>query len=599
LGTVLGTFTVSEKPKSEVWSALGSLKSAGWAMAVISGTVNLLALTGAFYMLQVYDRVLLSKSIPTLVALSLLALGLYVFQGALEIARTQLLVRIGSRADRKLMTGAHKASMRLALRGRQSVDAQQPIRDVDTIRSFLGSQAPLAIMDLPWMPLYVAFIFMLHPTLGIVTLAGAMGLIGITLWTEKLARQPTNSLVQAASQRIFLVEETTRNAEVLRAMGFGDRAMQRFERSSSEHLAAQERLSDLTGGFAAVSRVIRLMLQSALLGFGAYLTIQGEMSAGAIIACSIAASRAYAPIEVAIANWKGFVAARQSAARLSTILEKAAPEQTPLELPPPVDSLKIEKISVAIPGTQHLIVKGVSFQLKAGQALAVIGQSAAGKSSLARAIVGAWGVARGAIRLDGAAIDRWSVDQLGSYVGYVPQDVELFDGTIKENICRFDETASAKAVIAAARAAGMHEMILRLPDGYETRLGKRGMGLSAGQRQRVALARALYKDPFLVVLDEPNSNLDAEGEAALTRAIRDVRARGGIVIVIAHRPGVLAAVDLVAVMDRGQIKAFGPRDEVLRRAPHKRQAEGTKEERTAPKLAAGKRQEHEQPAARQ
>ncbi len=558
-------------------------------MAVISGTVNLLALTGAFYMLQVYDRVLLSKSVPTLIALSLLALGLYFFQGMLEIARSQLLVRIGSRADRKLMAGAHAAAMRLALRGRQGSDAQQPIRDVDTIRNFLGGQGPVAILDLPWMPLYVAFVFLLHPALGIVTLIGAIGLIGITLWTERLAREPTRTLVSAVTRRLSLVEETMRNAEVLRAMGFGHRAMARFANSSAEHLAAQERLSDLTGGFATASRVIRMMLQSALLGFGAYLVIHGEMSAGAIIACSIAASRAYAPIEIAIANWKGFVAARQSAERLSTVLDGAAPEPEVLELPAPVDSLKVEKISVAIPGTQHVVVKTVSFELKAGQALAVIGQSAAGKSSLARAIVGVWGLGRGAVRLDGATIDRWSGEQLGSYIGYLPQDVELFDGTIKDNICRFDENATSQSVIAAAKAAGMHEMILRLPDGYETRLGSRGTGLSAGQRQRIALARALYGDPFLVVLDEPNSNLDADGEAALTRAIRDVRDRGGIVIVIAHRPGVLAAVDLVGVMDRGQLRAFGPRDDILRRATH--------QDSGATKTPERKPQRQEQPVA--
>ena len=598
----MATFTVKDKSQSEVWAALSSLKGAGWAMAVISGTVNLLALTGAFYMLQVYDRVLLSKSIPTLVALSLLALGLFVFQGALEIARSQLLVRIGSRVDRKFTAGAHNAAMRLALRGRQGMDAHQPIRDVDTIRSFLGSQGPVAILDVPWMPLYVAFVFLLHPSLGIVTFIGAIVLIGITLWTERLAREPTRTLVRAASQRIALVESTTRNAEVLQAMGFGHRAMQRFASSSAEHLAAQERVSDLTGGFAAVSRSIRLILQSALLGFGAYLTIHGEMSAGAIIACSIAASRAYAPIEIAIANWKGFVAARQSAARLSTVLGEAAAGPSPLELPPPVDNLKVEKISVPIPGTQHVVVKSVSFELKAGQTLALIGQSAAGKSSLARAIVGVWGVARGAIRLDGATIDRWPVAQLGSYIGYLPQDVELFDGTIKENICRFDETASSKAVITAARDAGVHEMILRLPDGYETKIGDRGRALSAGQRQRIALARALYGSPFLVVLDEPNSNLDAEGEAALAKAIEGVSARGGIVIVIAHRPGVLAAVDLVGVMDRGQLKAFGPRDEVLRRATHQKQGSGAPvapEEVILPQPAPRKRQGHELPIASQ
>lgn len=582
-----------------MWAAFVSLKGAGVAMAVISGTVNLLALTGSFYMLQVYDRVLLSKSIPTLVALSFLALGLYIFQGALEITRSQLLVRIGGRVDRRLLVAAHDAAMRLPLLGRQGADAQQPIRDVDTIRGFLGGQGPVAILDLPWMPLYVAFVFLLHPILGCVTLAGGVVLIGITLWTERLAKEPTRALVSSALHRVSLMEAATRNAEVLRAMGFGHRAMRRFAVASAEHLAAQEKLSDLTGGFAAASRVIRLVLQSALVGLGAYLTIHGEMSAGAIIACSIAASRAYAPIEIAIANWKGFVAARQSAERLSTVLDGHGPNQVPLQLPPPVSSLSVENISVKIPGTQRVVVNSVSFELKAGQALALIGQSAAGKSSLARAVVGVWAVGRGAVRLDGAAIDRWSVEQVGGYIGYLPQDVELFDGTIKENICRFEETASSKAVIAAARGAGVHEMILRLPDGYETQLGDRGMALSAGQRQRIALARALYGAPFLVVLDEPNSNLDAEGEVALSKAIRGVRARGGIVIVIAHRPGVLAAVDLVGVMNGGQITAFGPRDEVLRRAIRPTQGAVAQEERLTPEAAQGELQGHQRPVVSQ
>jgi ATP-binding cassette subfamily C protein len=581
--------------RSQVWAAIGSLKGAGWAIAIISGTVNLLALTGAFYMLQVYDRVLLSKSIPTLVALSLLALGLFIFQGALEIARSQMLVRIGGRVDRHLTTAAHEAAMRLPLLGRHGGEALQPIRDIDSIRGFMGGQGPVAILDLPWMPLYMAFIFILHPTLGFVAVAGAVVLIGITLLTERLARAPTRALVGAASRRYALAEAATRNAEVLRAMGFGHRAMERFAGSSAEHLAAQEHLSDLTGGFATVSRVIRLTLQSALLGLGAYLTIAGEMSAGAIIACSIAASRAYAPIEVAIVNWKGFVAARQSAQRLASVLETPSGE-SPMELPAPVESLKVEKIDVAAPGAERVVVRSVAFELKAGQALALIGQSAAGKSSLARALVGVWPTVRGAVRLDGAAIDRWPVMQLGAYIGYLPQDVELFDGSIKDNISRFDETASSKAVIAAARQAGVHEMILRLPDGYETQLGERSMALSAGQRQRIALARALFGDPFLVVLDEPNSNLDADGEAALTEAIRSVRERGGIVVVIAHRPGVLAAVDLVGVMDRGQLKAFGPRDEVLRRATRGKRAVAGKEVPGQPPAVAGQPQ-HQRPVA--
>ena len=552
--------------ESLISSAFGTLKSAGWVMALISGTVNVLALTGSFYMLQVYDRVLSSRSIPTLIALSVLAAALYLFQGALEVTRAQLLVRLGGRVDRRLIEAAHDAAMRLPLMGRHGADAQQPIRDVDTIRGFLSGQGPVAILDMPWMPLYITFIFILHPVLGWVTLAGALVLLGLTMWTEKLTRGPAQALVQSATSRLSLAESSARNAEVLRAMGFGHRAMHRFSQASAKHLEAQERLSDLASGFSTASRVFRLVIQSALLGLGAYLTIRGEMSGGAIIASSIAASRAYAPIEVALANWKGFVSARQSAARLRQVFDGLPSKVTPLELPPPVKSVAVENLTVTIPGTQRTVIAGASFELKAGQALAVIGPSAAGKSSLARAMVGVWTPSRGAIRLDGAPLERWSNERLGSHIGYLPQDVELFDGTIKDNIARFEEDPDSKAVIEAAQAAGVHEMILRLPDGYETRLGDRGSALSAGQRQRVALARALYKKPFFVVLDEPNSNLDSDGEDALSKAIQSVRARGGIVTVIAHRPGVLAAVDLIAVVGNGQITAFGPRDEILQKA---------------------------------
>lgn len=535
-------------------------------MTLISGTVNLLALTGSFYMLQIYDRVLSSRSVPTLIALSVLAAGLYVFQGALEITRAQLLVRLGGRIDRRLIEAAHDAAMRLPLMGRHGIDAQQPIRDVDTIRTFLAGQGPVAILDMPWMPLYVAFVFLLHPVLGWITLAGAGVLMGLTLWTERLTREPSKQLVVSATNRLSVAESSARNAEVLRAMGFGHRAMERFSAASAEHRAAQEKLSDLSSGFSAASRVFRLVIQSGMLGIGAYLTIHGDMSAGAIIASSIATSRAYAPIEIAIANWKGFVAARQSAARLNATFSNLPAKQPPLELPAPVKTLSVENITVTVPGSQRVVLNNMSFELKAGQALAVIGQSAAGKSSLARALVGVWALGRGSVRLDGAELERWSTEVLGGHLGYLPQDVCLFDGTITENIARFEPEPDSQAVIAAAQAAGVHEMVLRMPDGYETLIGDRGNALSAGQRQRIALARALYGEPFLVVLDEPNSNLDAEGEDALAKALHSVRARGGIVIVVAHRPGVLAAVDMVAVIGNGQLTAFGPRDEVLQKA---------------------------------
>ncbi len=535
-------------------------------MAVISGTVNILALTGSFYMLQVYDRVLASRSVSTLVALSILALGLYMFQGVLEIMRSQILVRLGGRIDRQLMAPAHTAAMRMSLLGRQSGEAQQPVRDTETIRTFLSGQGPIAILDMPWMPLFIGFVFLLHPILGWITLGGAVLLVTMTMLTEYKTKMPTMGLIQSNAKRSSLLDAHMRNAEVLQAMGFGHRALNRFINANQDYLTTQQSLSDITSGFSAVSRTIRLILQSALLGVGAFLVIAGEMSAGAIIACSIASSRAYAPIEVALANWKGFIAARQAAARLSKTVDLANGDDDRLELPAPVKTLSIENITVAIPGSQRAVINGVSMQLNAGQALAVIGQSAAGKSSLARAIVGVWAPARGTIRLDGGDLRSWSPDRLGDHIGYLPQDVELFDGSITDNIARFTDEPDSLQVIAAAQAAGVHEMILRLPDGYETRLGEGGMALSAGQRQRIALARALFGNPFLVVLDEPNSNLDAEGEEALAGAIKSVRDRGGIVVVVAHRSGVLAAVDMVAVMGNGQLTAFGEKNEVLRKA---------------------------------
>jgi PrtD family type I secretion system ABC transporter len=554
-----------KKQKSEVRVAAGVVRPIVVVLIVMSGVVNVLALTGSFYMLQVYDRVLTSRSVPSLVALSLLAAVLFLFQGGLEVVRGQVLVRLASRLDRRLTPLAHGAVMRLrAFTGAQG-NATQPIRDVDSMRAYLSGQGPVAILDMPWMPLYVAFAFILHPVLGWVTVCGALFLIAITLLMERLMRAPGEAAAAMAKRRWAIAEASDRNAEVLRAMGFSHRFTRRLEAVNGEHIAANERLSDLVGGFSVASKVFRLMLQSALLGLGAYLTIKGEMTAGAIIACSIAASRALAPIEVAIGNWRGFIAARKACDRLDAVLGSLPGESDPLRLPAPVASLKVEAISVAVPGTQTVTLSGVGFDLVAGTVLAVIGPSAAGKSTLARALTGVWPLARGAVRLDGAALASWSPQALGRHIGYLPQDVQLFDGTITENIARFEDQPDSQRVIAASAAADVHEMVLRLPNGYETRVGEGGSVLSAGQRQRIALARALYRDPFLLVLDEPNSNLDADGEKALVKAIERVKARAGIVIVIAHRPTVLSAADKVAVIGGGQLTAFGPKDEVLRK----------------------------------
>lgn len=561
----MGGVVAGDTRKSEVRAAAGILRPIVCSLILLSGVVNVLALTGSFYMLQVYDRILTSRSMPSLVALSLLAVTLFLFQGGLEVVRGQILVRLASRLDRRLTPLAHGAVMRLRSVVGVQGNATQPIRDVDAIRAFLSGQGPVAILDMPWMPIYVAFVFILHPILGWITLAGAVFLIAVTLLTESLIRAPSETALVASKKRWAVVDASDRNAEVLQAMGFSNRFTRRLEAANTEHINANERLSDITGGFSTVSRVFRLMLQSGLLGVGAYLTIKGEMTAGAIIACSIAASRALAPIEVAIGNWRGLAAARKARDRLDEVFHKLPPAKLPLGLPPPALSLKVDNISVTVPGTQTMTLRGVGFELSAGTVLAVIGPSAAGKSTLARALTGVWPASRGVIRLDGAALASWSAEDLGRHIGYLPQDVQLFDGTITENIARFQESPDSQLVIAASMAADVHEMVLRLPNGYETRVGDGGSQLSAGQRQRIGLARALYGDPFLMVLDEPNSNLDADGEKALVNAISKVKARGAIVIVVAHRPTVLSAADYVAAMSGGQLAAFGPRDEVLRK----------------------------------
>ncbi|MCC6890674.1 MAG: type I secretion system permease/ATPase [Hyphomicrobiales bacterium] len=554
-----------QTPDEQIRSSLAMLARVMPAVGIISAVVNVLALTGSLYMLQVYDRVLTSRSLQTLVLLSVLTVGLFLFQGALETIRGMIFLRLGSRLDRRLSPLAHRAVMQMPLLGQKPNGSLQPIQDVDTIRSFLQGQGPIAIFDIPWMPIYIGVVFLLHPLLGWVTLIGAAILLALTLITEMLVQKPAQTAVAASRERSSIAESSQRNSEVLHAMGFAERFHNRFLDANVSHLAAQERLSKIVGGLSVASKIFRVMLQSALLGLGAYLALRNEMTIGAIIACSITASRALAPIEIAIAHWRGFVAARQSASRFRSLLAKLPMVGDPLALPAPSNSLSVENVTIQPPGGTRTIVSNASFNLRAGQVLAVIGPSAAGKSTLARALAGVWPPTRGSIRLDGAALDRWSAQARGQHIGYLPQDVQLLSGTITENIARFDVDPDSRAVIAAAQAADVHDMILRLPEGYETRIGYEGCELSGGQRQRIALARALYRDPFMVVLDEPNSNLDAEGEAALTEALKKVAARGGIAVVIAHRPSVLAAADTVALLSGGQIGALGPRDEILRK----------------------------------
>ncbi len=545
--------------RSELAQALSACRNAFTGVALFSGAINVLYLTGSFFMLEVYDRVLPSRSVPTLVGIAVLALVLYGFQGVLDIVRSRVLLRIGRCLDEALSQRVYRIFMRLPLVA-PAARGLQPLQDLDQVRSFMSSVGPAALFDLPWMPLYLGICFLFHPLIGLAATAGGLLLIVVTLLTEVFTRTPAREAAVLAGSCNVLAEASRRNAEAVQAMGMTNRMAGLWGESNGRYLAAHQRAADVTASLGGLSKVLRMMLQSAVLGIGAWLVIHGQATAGIIIASSILTARALAPVELAVSQWRGFVAARQSWRRLSDLLAKLPEEPARMALPRPARSLALESVTVAPPGTPRIVVQDVVFGLQAGQGLGIIGPSASGKSSLARALVGVWPAARGRIRLDGAALDQWSAQSLGPHIGYLPQDMELFAGSVAENIARFEAQPASERVIAAAKAAGVHELILGLPEGYETQIGEGGSVLSAGQRQRIGLARALYGDPFLVVLDEPNSSLDKEGDEALTRAILGVRARGGIAIVIAHRPSALAGVDTILVMRDGRQQAFGPKE---------------------------------------
>ena len=550
---------------SELAAALGACRRAFLAIGLFSGMSNILMLTGSLFMLEVYDRVLPSRSVPTLVALLILTAGLYAAQGFIDAIRSRILVRIGDSLDETMSMRVYDAIVRLPLKIGGKGDGSQPIRDLDSVRGFLSGAGPSAFFDLPWLPVYLAVCFLFHPYIGLTALGGAVILIALTVATELRTRSPTRQATQFAVARNALMESSRRNAEAMTAMGMVGRIAKRWREANRSYIAATGQASDVVGGLGAASKVLRLLLQSSLLAVGAWLVIHQESTPGIIIAGSILGGRALAPIDLAIANWRGFIGARQSWHRLSRLLAQLPPRTEPMPLQPPSKSIVVQNAAVCPPGEQKIVCQDVNFTLTGGKALGIIGPTASGKSSLARMLVGVWSPLRGTVRLDGATLDQWSPEALGRHVGYLPQDVELFPGNVAQNIARFEDPPNPEAVLAAAQAAGVHDLIVNLPDGYETKVGERGSALSAGQAQRIALARALYRDPFLVVLDEPNSNLDAEGDEALTRAILGLRARGAIAVVVAHRPSAIAGVDYILVMAKGRQQQFGPKEEVLTR----------------------------------
>lgn len=552
---------------TRIGAALARYRTAIVTVAVLSAVLNVLVLAGSIYMMLVYDSVLPSHSLPTLFSLLGMLVVVYAFQGVFDAMRTRILTDVGSALDQELAPEVQRMMSAAALKGHKGGgDGMTPMRDLDQIRSFLASGGPAALLDLPWIGFFLLILAMLHVWLGVTALAGALVMIGLTVLTERATKKPSRLVAQITAWRSGMAESNLRHAEVLTALGMQRRMRDRWVEVNQHHLAAQDRLARSVGAIGGSAKVFRLFLQSLILTVGALLVIDGKASGGVIFASSILSGRALAPIDTAIANWRGFSAARSGWKRLNAMFQHLpAAADAHVLLPAPAKELAVEQLAVAPPGVERVTAQGITFRLEAGDGVGVIGPSAAGKTSLARALIGSWPALRGTIRLDGATPDQWDADTFGAFVGYLPQAVELLDGSVAQNIARFDPAATSDEVIAAATAAGVHEMIVKLPSGYDTPVGSDGAQLSAGQRQRVGLARALFRDPFLVLLDEPNSNLDAAGEDALAAAIAGVRARGGIAIVIAHRPSALAQVSHVLFMRDGRMEAFGPRDQVMSR----------------------------------
>jgi ATP-binding cassette subfamily C protein len=541
-------------------------ESAGLIAAAVlfSIFVNALMLTGPLYMLQVYDRVLGSRSEATLVALTTLVVVLFLAMGVLEYARGKVMAIVGARFQDRLDRRVFAAAMQRASVVPHDTAAISAQRDLEAVRVFFGSPVLLALMDLPWTPLFLAALFIFHPLLGWLAIAGGAVLILVTVLNQIISRGPHTAAGASSVQAERMADQLKAEAETVQALGMSQAGFDRWQTARQGALAKALSAAGISSGFGALTRTLRLFLQSAMLGLGAWLVLKNELSPGAMIAASILMGRALAPVEMAVSQWAVALRAREGWLRLSDLLTQIAPRPERTALPRPRSLLEAEGLTVCAPGDQVPLVRGISFRLEPGQALGVIGPSGAGKSTLAKALTGVWRPLAGTIRLDGAALDQYAPDVLGRLIGYLPQRITLFDGTIAENIARLDGQADSAKIVEAARKADAHEMIVRLPQGYDTRVSAAGGRLSGGQMQRIALARALYGDPVLLILDEPNSNLDNAGSTALNTAIRTMKAEGKSVLIMAHRPAAIQECDLLLVLQDGMRKAFGPRDQVLR-----------------------------------
>ena len=551
--------TVTETPQA----ALSGTRTLFVSLALFSFFVNVLMLTGPLYMLQVYDRVLSSRSEATLLALTLLIAGLYGIMGLLDYARGRIAARVGALIQTRLDPRVFEAGLSRALVSGERGRPWSGLRDLEAVQRFMASPVLFALFDIPWTPIFLIAIFSFHPLLGWLAVVGSMLLVAISLANQMMTRRSTAEATATALVSDGFAETVRQQAEVVQGLGMRQAVLARWQKNRMRALHANLVSADVVNQFTTLSKTLRFFLQSAMLGLGAWIVLKGEMTPGSMIAGSILLGRALAPVEQLVGGWPLVSRARQGWAQLKTSLERIPAARLHTQLPVPRALLDLVGVTVVPPDQQRPSLRQVSFRLQPGQALGVIGPSASGKSTLARTLAGIWRPVSGAVRLDSAELDHYGND-LGRYIGYLPQDISLFDGTVAENIARMAMEPDAEAVVAAAKKAGAHEMILRLPDGYDTQIMVGGARLSGGQRQRIALARALYGDPALVVLDEPNSNLDGEGGEALMHAIRQIKADGRIVIIMAHRPAAISECDLLLVVLDGAVQAFGPRDEVLR-----------------------------------
>lgn len=548
-------------PQNEIMEVLASFKKAFNTIGVFSAVINALMLMPAIYMLQLYDSVLTSRNEMTLLMLTLIVIGAYIFLGALEYVRSFVLIRVGAKLDMKLNKRVYTAAFEQSLR-QGGGNAGQALKDLTSIRQFMTGNALFAFFDAPWFPIYIFVIFMFHPWLGIFALCGTTVLIILAYVNEKISRKPLDEANTMAVASTNLASNNLRNAEVIEAMGMLPNLQSRWDQFHNRFLNLQADASEKSGVVTAISKSTTVALQSLMLGLGALLVLENQISPGMMIAASILMGRAIAPVQLLISVWKQFGSTRSAYDRLTKLLELNPAREQGMSLPKPTGAITVENVTASPPGSRVPVIKSLSLSLAAGEVLGIIGPSGSGKSTLARLLVGVWPAAAGKVRLDGADVYLWNKEELGPNIGYLPQDIELFSGTVSENIARFSEVDSNKVIMAAQRA-GVHQMILNMPEGYDTKLGDGGAGLSGGQKQRLGLARAMYDDPALIVLDEPNSNLDDVGEQALLNALIDLRKRGKTIVLITHRTSIISVTDKLLLLHEGAAKLFGPTKLVL------------------------------------